>query len=210
MSPRAPTVICRDCQRSMEQRSWWRRIGVLCFSRPVALKFGDEEIQFLFRQVTQIAFEAGRDGGAETRHIRREGLREAPSFSFVTWPCSVPSVVGLAATMPSAFRLKQTRPSTGMNAKEQRGATGAAIGDVAHTDLIHFAERIFILHGREELLRLLVGDPTPRLPWQRLDRGGEQGFAPSRARVLHQQSGPSDFTNEFVSVSKMGIAASDR
>ena len=39
----------------MEQRSRGRWIGVVCFSRPVALKFGDEEIQFLFRQFTQIA-----------------------------------------------------------------------------------------------------------------------------------------------------------
>ena len=39
----------------MEKRSRWRWISVVCFSRPVALKFGHEEIQFVFRQVTQIA-----------------------------------------------------------------------------------------------------------------------------------------------------------
>jgi hypothetical protein len=40
---------------SMEEWSRWRWISVICFSRPVALKFGDQGVQFLFRQVTQIA-----------------------------------------------------------------------------------------------------------------------------------------------------------
>ena len=40
---------------SMEQRSRRRWISVVCLSRPVVLKFGDEELQFLFRQVAQIA-----------------------------------------------------------------------------------------------------------------------------------------------------------
>jgi hypothetical protein len=39
----------------MEERSRRRWISVICFSRPGALKFGDQDIQFLFRQVTQIA-----------------------------------------------------------------------------------------------------------------------------------------------------------
>src|SRR5579871_3251507 len=54
-----PASTCHDQnragRRSMEQRSRWRWISVVCFARPVALKFGDEAFQFLCRQVTQIA-----------------------------------------------------------------------------------------------------------------------------------------------------------
>jgi hypothetical protein len=39
----------------MEQKTQWRWISILCFDCPAALKFGDEDIQFLFRQVAQIA-----------------------------------------------------------------------------------------------------------------------------------------------------------
>jgi hypothetical protein len=39
----------------MEQMPRWCWISVVCFGRFVALKFGDEEFQFVFRQVTQIA-----------------------------------------------------------------------------------------------------------------------------------------------------------
>jgi hypothetical protein len=39
----------------MEQRSRRCWISIVCLSRPVALKFGDEDIQFYFRQVTQVA-----------------------------------------------------------------------------------------------------------------------------------------------------------
>jgi hypothetical protein len=39
----------------MEPRSWWRWIGVVGLSRPVALKLDDEAFHFLFREVTQIA-----------------------------------------------------------------------------------------------------------------------------------------------------------
>jgi hypothetical protein len=47
----------------MEQRSRGRGIRVVYFSRPVALKFGDEDLHFLFRQVQQIAL---RQIGAAT------------------------------------------------------------------------------------------------------------------------------------------------
>jgi hypothetical protein len=40
--------------RSMEQRSRWRWISVVCFSQ-IALKFGDEDLQFFFRQIDEIA-----------------------------------------------------------------------------------------------------------------------------------------------------------
>jgi hypothetical protein len=46
----------------MERRPRRRWISVVCFSRPVALKFGDEDLQFFFRQVQQIAL--GQIGAA--------------------------------------------------------------------------------------------------------------------------------------------------
>jgi hypothetical protein len=46
----------------MEQRPRRRWISVVCFSRPVALEFGDEDLQFFFRQVQQIAL--GQIGAA--------------------------------------------------------------------------------------------------------------------------------------------------
>jgi hypothetical protein len=48
-------ISCRAGRPSMKQRTQWRWISILCFGCPVALKFGDEDIQFLFRQVAQIA-----------------------------------------------------------------------------------------------------------------------------------------------------------
>jgi hypothetical protein len=60
---RAPAMIsCRAGRRSMQQRSRWRWSSIVCLSRPVALKFGDEDLQFFFRQVQQIAL--GQIGAA--------------------------------------------------------------------------------------------------------------------------------------------------
>ena len=49
----------------MEQRPRRRWISIVCFSCPLALKFGDENLQFFFRQATQIALGQIRAGALE-------------------------------------------------------------------------------------------------------------------------------------------------
>ena len=50
---------------------------------PVALKFGDEYLQFFFRQVRRSPWgRSGRPRGI--RHIRREASPPAPSFPLAT------------------------------------------------------------------------------------------------------------------------------
>jgi hypothetical protein len=79
-------IVCRnggvECMAARRDRAPLpgTKRTVVCFGRSVALKFGDEKFQFVFRQVTQIAL-------AEIRHIRREDLPEGSSFPFATWPC---------------------------------------------------------------------------------------------------------------------------
>jgi hypothetical protein len=46
----------------MEQTPRWRWIGFVCFSCPVALKFGDEDLHFFVRQIYEIAL--GKIGAA--------------------------------------------------------------------------------------------------------------------------------------------------
>jgi hypothetical protein len=48
-------IIAEAGRCSMEQRPRRRWISVVCSRRPVALKFSDEDLQFFFRQVQQIA-----------------------------------------------------------------------------------------------------------------------------------------------------------
>jgi hypothetical protein len=57
-----PRSVTGASRCSMEQRPRRRWISIVCFSRPVALKFGDEDLQFFFRQFQQIAL--GQIGAA--------------------------------------------------------------------------------------------------------------------------------------------------
>ena len=58
----------------MERTPRWRWIGLVCFSCPVALKFGDEDLQFFFRHIYEIALRKIRTAALEFG-VFREKLR---------------------------------------------------------------------------------------------------------------------------------------
>jgi hypothetical protein len=63
----------------MEHRSRRLWISVVFFSRPVALKFDDKDIQFLFRQVTQVALRQIGAGGRGVQGFRTSSELRVPA-----------------------------------------------------------------------------------------------------------------------------------
>jgi hypothetical protein len=152
---RAPAVTgCRTARRSMEQRSRWRWIGVVRFSRPVVLKFGDEEIQFLFRQVAQIALrQIGSaalklgvfDEKRQKPHHFRSRLRHAQL------PGGRP-----AAIMPvTAFRMNE--PAVRWARTQTRDAVSHAVNPISISASASYWREV--LQVRLSTLRQQIGTP---------------------------------------------------
>jgi hypothetical protein len=68
----------------MEQRPLRRWISVVRFSRPVALKFSDEDFQFFFRQVQQIALGQIGATAPEFGVFGEKPCHHPPSFPLAT------------------------------------------------------------------------------------------------------------------------------
>jgi hypothetical protein len=88
-----------------------------------------------------------------------------------------PSVVGCAINAPPLFNWHELKETSVAYA-------GRKACDVLLSNLVYLAERILIVHRREERLGLLVGDPPRLVIGEHLDRCGQQRLAPLASAML--------------------------
>jgi hypothetical protein len=74
----------------MEQRFRWLWAGVVFFTRPVTLKFGDEDLHFLFRRIPQIRLECAMSA------VRGSGGQFLEDEARPTLAWTPPEVAGFA------------------------------------------------------------------------------------------------------------------